>query len=221
MAPIILYDYDASPPCTLVRIVARLVVVELKKVKLNDVIQELASTEMTQKNPQRTIPTLDDNGLILAESRAIAMYLISKYAKDDSLYPSDPSKRALVDQRLFFDFDIYGAIGKIWYAVIDEKAPDQTYVDKVNGGLETWNRMLEGKQWLAGDNITLADYSAALIVSTTQIVPKTEFNPYKYKNIAEWLSRVESSNQNYADEMKVFREAVKPHLEKIQKKSKS
>ncbi|XP_046990557.1 glutathione S-transferase D6-like [Schistocerca americana] len=220
MAPIILYDYDASPPCTLVRIVARLVGVELKKVKLNDVIQELASTEMTQKNPQRTIPTLDDNGLILAESRAIAMYLISKYAKDDSLYPSDPSKRALVDQRLFFDFDIYGAIGKIWYAVIDGKPPDQTYVDKVNGGLETWNRMLEGKQWLAGDNITLADYSAALIVSTTQNVPKTEFNPYKYKNVAEWLSRVESSNQNYADEIKVFREAVKPHLEKIQKKSK-
>ncbi|XP_049771510.1 glutathione S-transferase D7-like [Schistocerca cancellata] len=114
MAPIILYDYDASPPCTLVRIVARLVGVELKKVKLNDVIQEMATTEMTQKNPQRTIPTLDDNGLILAESRAIAMYLISKYAKDDSLYPSDPHKRALVDQRLFFDFDIYGAIGKIW-----------------------------------------------------------------------------------------------------------
>ncbi|XP_049856951.1 glutathione S-transferase D6-like isoform X3 [Schistocerca gregaria] len=220
MAPIILYDYDASPPCTLVRIVARLVGVELKKVKLNDVIQEVATTEMTQKNPQRTIPTLDDNGLIIAESRAIAMYLISKYAKDDSLYPSDPSKRALVDQRLFFDFDIYGAIGKIWYAVIDGKPADQTYVDKVNGGLETWNRMLEGKQWLAGDNITLADYSAALIVSTTQNVPKTEFDPYKYKNIAEWLSRVESSSQNYADEMKVFRDAVQPHLEKIQKRSK-
>ncbi|XP_047106674.1 glutathione S-transferase 1-1-like [Schistocerca piceifrons] len=220
MAPIILYDYDDSPPCTLVRIVARLVGVELKKVKLNDVKKELATTEMTQKNPQRTIPTLDDNGLILTESRAIAMYLISKYAKDDSLYPSGPHKRALVNQRLFFDFDIYGSMVKIWYAVIEGNPPDQTYVDKVNGGLETWNRMLEGKQWLAGDNITLADYSAAIIVSTTQNIPKTEFNPYKYKNIAEWLSRVERSNQNYADEMKVFREAVKRHIEKIQKKSK-
>lgn len=36
-------------------------------------------------------------------SHAITTYLINKYAKDDSLYPSDARKRALVDQRLHFD----------------------------------------------------------------------------------------------------------------------
>ncbi|ENN73491.1 hypothetical protein YQE_09916, partial [Dendroctonus ponderosae] len=33
----------------------------------------------------------------------IMQYLVDKYAKDDSLYPKDLKKRAIVNLRLFFD----------------------------------------------------------------------------------------------------------------------
>ncbi|XP_028176456.1 glutathione S-transferase 1-like, partial [Ostrinia furnacalis] len=39
-------------------------------------------------------------------SHAICGYLVNKYGKDDRLYPTEPRKRALIDQRLHFDSSV-------------------------------------------------------------------------------------------------------------------
>ena len=69
---------------------------------------------MFQINPQHTIPTLVDGDFIMTESRAAAIYLVSKYGgeKKEKLYPGDLLSRANVDQRLFFDMGtFYKAFG--------------------------------------------------------------------------------------------------------------
>jgi glutathione S-transferase len=40
------------------------------------------------------VPTLvDDDGFTLSDSHAIMIYLLSKYAKNDNLYPKDLKKK--------------------------------------------------------------------------------------------------------------------------------
>jgi len=40
---------------------------------------------------------------LIPYSRAILGYLVEQYAKDDSLFPKNPKKRAVVNQMLYFD----------------------------------------------------------------------------------------------------------------------
>lgn len=45
-------------------------------------------------------------------------YLASAYGKNDSLYPKDLKKRAIVDQRLYFDMGtLYAAFGAYYVSI--------------------------------------------------------------------------------------------------------
>ncbi|CAG0910388.1 unnamed protein product, partial [Darwinula stevensoni] len=98
-----LYYDDLSPFCLSVRLLARALGLELTLKERNTDKDETLTPEYIQMNPQHTVPTINDDGFILTESRAILRYLVGKYGKDDSLYPKDLKERAVVDQRLDFD----------------------------------------------------------------------------------------------------------------------
>jgi len=59
-------------------------------------------------NPLHSVPTLDDNGFYLADSRGVLQYFANAYGTSatESLYPKDPKKRAIVDQRFYYDLGI-------------------------------------------------------------------------------------------------------------------
>jgi glutathione S-transferase len=120
MAPTVYLIYP-SPPCRAVLITAKAIGLNLaeKEIKLlegENLQPPYLKVKLPahphpniflfcfQLNPQHTVPTLvDDDGFTLWDSHAIMVYLVSKYAKNDALYPKDLKKRALIDQRLHFD----------------------------------------------------------------------------------------------------------------------
>lgn len=59
--------------------------------------------EFLRINPTGTVPALLDGDVALWDSHAIGIYLVTKYAKNDSLYPKDFIKRTRVNERLFFE----------------------------------------------------------------------------------------------------------------------
>ncbi|EEZ98838.1 Glutathione S-transferase 1-1-like Protein [Tribolium castaneum] len=207
MAPT-LYMMPPSPPVRAVLITAKSIGLDLELKQLNLRRGDHKTPEYLKLNPQHTVPTLvDDDGFVLWDSHAIMVYLLSKYAKDDSLYPQDLRKRAVIDQRMHFDSGVAFAVFlRILYPLIyGEKktitSEDTKAAEEVYSFLEAF---LEGRQWLTGDFVTIADYS--LIATTSSLNVLVKIDPVKYPKLTAWVKNVEK--------LPAY-EANKPGLEKF------
>lgn len=143
-----------------------------------------------QLNPEHTVPTLDDNGTIVWDSHAISIYLIGKYADDDSLYPSDVVQRAKCNQRLFFHNGTLlqrfrALVRSIFYGATEIPERSRNRIHEAYGIMETF---LETDLFLVGEQITLADVCTA--VTTTTLSPLVPITDDQYPNILDWLNRV-------------------------------
>ncbi|XP_026826572.1 uncharacterized protein LOC109611401 [Ooceraea biroi] len=169
--PIDLYHTAVSGPCRAVRLVAAAVGVDLNLKNIDLRAGEHMTPEFLKINPQHTVPTLNDNGFYLWESRAIMTYLVNQYGKNDSLYPKDPKKRALVDQRLYFDMGtLYQSLGNYYRPIILENAtPDQAKYEKICDALSLLDKFLEGENYVAGKTLTIADFALAVNVNNVKV----------------------------------------------------
>ena len=97
MAGLVLYDNALSSNALKVRfLLAELgLAYERRPVSLS----RPRPAEYLALNPVGGIPTLVDDGFVLAESQAILRYLADRQGRDD-LYPSEPRDRARVDEFL-------------------------------------------------------------------------------------------------------------------------
>ncbi|CAG8434096.1 4725_t:CDS:2 [Ambispora gerdemannii] len=154
-------------------------------------------------NPNGRIPAIVDhsrNDFKVFETGAIMRYLCEHYDKEGKFLPNDADLRCEVDQWLMFQMSGIGPMqGQadhfIRYA--KEKIPYaiKRYV------IET---RLEGRQYLVGDSLTIADIANFTWIAHHALIGITLD---EYPNIAAWLDRM------YA------REAVKRGLE-VPEKSK-
>ncbi|KAH8402600.1 hypothetical protein KR215_003110, partial [Drosophila sulfurigaster] len=157
---------------------------DINKIHVNVHQQEQLKPEFVKLNPQHTIPTLNDNGFVVWESRAILTYLVEQYGKDDSLYPKDPQKRSLVNQRLYFDMGkLYKSFLEYFYQQLQKKPEDPELFKKVEAALEFLNIFLEGEKYVAGDSFTVADIAILATVANLKVI-NVDYS--KYTNIVRW-----------------------------------
>ncbi|XP_045486923.1 glutathione S-transferase 1-like [Pieris rapae] len=184
-----LYKCDLSPPVRSVLMVIEHLKLPVQFVDVNFIKGEQLTEEYKKINPQHTVPTLIDDDFILGDSHAISMYLINKYAKDDSLYPSDPKLRAIVDQRLHFDSGILFPVAKNGFGQVvfqGAKKMSDDAVEKILSAYEFTDQFATNT-WLAGEQFTIADICCvATISSLNNLVP---IDAKKYPRLYAWLKR--------------------------------
>lgn len=102
MAPLILYHSPYSPYSRSVLLLTRYLNIDVE-VKVLDLIEKKEQLEQWFKeiNPEHCVPTINDNGFILWESRAILSYLLDSKAPE--LVPTSPKEKAVLNQRLQFE----------------------------------------------------------------------------------------------------------------------
>eukprot|EP00057_Strongylocentrotus_purpuratus_P021073 XP_011675547.1 PREDICTED: LOW QUALITY PROTEIN: glutathione S-transferase theta-1 [Strongylocentrotus purpuratus] len=164
-----------SQPC-------RALVIFLKNTKIPFEIKAIGITRGDHKKPEfgkvtplQTVPAIQDGDFSMGETVAIIRYLATKYADlvPDHWYPKDLKKRARVDEYMAFHHtgtrggccDIFVSevliplfSGGKQHASEERLKRDEENLTKQLDKLE--NAFLQDNDWLAGDDISVADVLA-------------------------------------------------------------
>jgi glutathione S-transferase len=146
-------------------------------------------------NPSKMVPVLEDGDLVLTESSAILKYLADKVGSP--AYPKDLKARARVNERMdWFNTQHYREWGYhlIYPQVFPHhlRKPDEAQRATVEWGREKseqWlqvlnDNVLGSSKYLCGDQITIADYFGAEILSAGDLIG-VSFK--RYPNVDRWL----------------------------------
>lgn len=192
-----LYYALFSPPARACMITAKLIGLDVDLKFVDFAKKEHLSEEFIKLNPQHQIPVLIDENEPYWDSHAIMAYMVSKYAKDDSLYPKDLSKRARVDQRMHYENGVLfqvikDLVSRIIYG--GETSYNEKTVQNCHAAYEFLEKFLDNQNYVVGSELTIADVS----IHTTLITLHRIFavDKEKYPNIVAWMERLKSLPDN-------------------------
>lgn len=192
-----LYHVPLSPFCRKVRLVLAEKKIEVELVEERYWEQD---PDFLRRNPAGKVPVLRMDGMTMAESQAICEYL-EDVAPEPPLFPRDAKARYEV-RRLcaWFDDKFHHEVtANLLYERVNKKITKQGYPESrnVKAGAKaikyhldymTW--LLDQRRWLAGDQMTLADFAAAAHISALDYISDVDWN--RSANVRDWYAKIKS-----------------------------
>ncbi|KAH8400723.1 hypothetical protein KR009_000524 [Drosophila setifemur] len=191
MGKLTLYGIDGSPPVRSVLLTLNALGLDFEYKVVNLLTGEHLQPEFLKINPLHTVPALDDDGFYLYDSHAINAYLVSKFSRDDTLYPKDLQKRAIVDQRLHYESGVVAPTGvAITRPLFWEKNSEipKARIDALEEVYKNLNLFLKSGDYLAGNNLTIVDFH--VLADLSGMVYFLEIQSTKYPRLAGWMQRM-------------------------------
>jgi glutathione S-transferase len=192
-----LYHSPLSPFCRKVR----LVLAEKKiDVELTDERYWEKRSEFLGISPAGKVPVLTNGKLVLGESTAICEYL-EEITPAPALMPVEPEARAEVRRIVgWFDDKFHREVtSNLLYERVNKKLAGEGYPDsknvkqgaaKIKFHIDYMTYLLERRRWLAGDRMTLADFTAAAHFSTLDYIRDIDW--HRSDLVKDWYSKIKS-----------------------------
>ncbi len=192
-----LYHVPLSPFCRKVRLCLAEKRVE---VELTEERYWLQETDFLRRNPAGKVPVLRMDGKMLAESTAICELLDEIYP-DPPLIPGKPMARYETRRLVaWFDDKFHNEVtANLLYERVNKKITGQGFPEssRVKAGskaikyhIDYMEYLLERRKWLAGDVMTLADFSAAAHFSALDYISDVDWT--RSAAVKDWYAKIKS-----------------------------
>lgn len=189
---LVLYNSPISGNCYKVRLLAAHLGLDLELREVDVVDRSTRPQLLGGLNPALRVPTLVlDDGRPLAESGAILWYL----GEGTRFVPADAYARAQMLQWMFFEqYEHEPAIAVVRFLIAYSGRAREEVAELVETrtragyrALDAMEHHLEGRTFLVGDTMTLADIA---LYAYTHVADEGEFDLSRYPSIRAWLARV-------------------------------
>jgi glutathione S-transferase len=191
-----LYMNLLSPNVRRVRLTAAVLGIELEETTLDFRKNEHKSPEYLALNPNGAVPTLVDGEFVLTESRAIMQYLATK-KPESGLLPRDERARFDVTRWQFWDSSHFSpqvgtlAFQRVVRPRMGMGEPDAGKVEEALAGFRRFaavlNQWLDGRRYVVGDSLTLADLTLA---SSLMYAQQAEAPVAEFPHVQSWFARM-------------------------------
>lgn len=192
-----LFHVPLSPFCRKVRLSLAEKRIEVELVEERYWEQD---ADFLRRNPAAKVPILKIDGKFLAESSAICEYL-EEIHPEPALMPKDAEGRYEVRRLVsWFDDKFHHEVtSKLLYERVNKKVMAQGYPDsknvksgakKIKYHLDYMTWLLDHRRWLAGDDMSLADFAAAAHLSALDYISDVDWN--RSEVVKDWYAKIKS-----------------------------
>lgn len=192
-----LYHMPLSPFCRKIRLVLAEKKIEVELVEERPWERRM---EYLRLNPAGKVPLFRTDDLVLGESTAIFEY-IEEVQPDPPLLPKRPAERAEARRLVaWFDDKFHHEVtANLLYERVNKKLMKAGYPesDRIKAGLRNikyhldyigW--LIDQRRWLAGDQMTIADFAAAAQLSCLDYVGDVDWT--RNQGLHDWYSKIKS-----------------------------
>ncbi len=211
-----LYHYPLSPFCRKVRLC-----LAEKKIEVGLVEERYweKDADFLRRNPAGKVPVLKMGSRTMSDSVAICEYLDETHP-NPPLFPKNAEARCEVRRLVgWFDDKFYHEVTtkltgeRVYRKVMGTGYPDSTNVKAgaraVKYHIDYMAFLLEERRWLAGNEMTMADFAAAAQLSCLDYTSDVDW--HRHEVVKDWYAKIKSRpafRSILADEVPGFQPAA-------------
>jgi len=146
--------------------------------------------EMLALSPKGTVPVLSVSGLVIDESLAIMRWALAQHDPEDWLLKDDPAAQALAASLIEENDQAFKVhLNRYKYAERYPEQPMEQYRAEGEVFLHRLEGLLEQRDYLLADHLSLADVALLPFVRQFAHVDREWFAATPYPRLQQWLER--------------------------------